>query len=81
MVTSVMPTLSVTDAFLLPPFGSAVSMICENEKWINANESKIANSFFIQRVLECQAKKEKTRVPGFFYQTFIKNYRMYFRRM
>ena len=79
MVTFVIPIHSLTDAFLFPPFGRAVRIICENEKWINANESKVADSFFIQKVLYCQAKKERTF--GIFYQTFIKNYRMYFRRM
>ena len=59
MVTFVIPIHSLTDAFLFPPFGRAVRIIYENEKWINANESKVADSFFIQKVLYCQAKKER----------------------
>src|SRR5689334_18056733 len=62
MVTSVMPTRSPTRAFLFPPLGRAVRIICEKQERTRPNESKNADSFFIQKVLCYQAKKEKKRV-------------------
>jgi hypothetical protein len=59
-VTLVIPTNSLTEAFLFPPFGREVRMIWENDEQANANDMKIASSFLIQKSFsDSQAKKKK----------------------